>query len=389
MRLAVVNDWWQPDLVGGAERSALATAIDLRAWNDICIFVPSSESSWDEVNGIAVCRARIPMARSHPRSHWLMRMRENVAGLAWPSRSRPLIHAIKRFRPDVVLVHNSNRLGPRFLHTLTDALPATPVLHVHHDLSDVCWLRTMFRSGRPCDSVCARCRPRSALAAESHRGVAGCIAVSGYVQRVLESAEIRSRTATKVGYPLVAACGPCSVSPAQGALRVGYIGRIVAEKGIGLLIDAAALAAQERQLELLVAGTGTRRYLQRLKHQASRRGVTVTFLGPVDPAEFSQRVDLVVVPSLWPEPLGRVPLEFAQLGVPTLVTPAGGLPETALQAPQCISVLRDAHPSTLAASILLFPEGWTPSHVSPIRVPTLVERVGEHLASLRANEGGG
>jgi len=36
----------------------------------------------------------------------------------------------------------------------------------------------------------------------------------------------------------------------------------------------------------------------------------------------------VVMPSIWPEPFGRIPVEANRLGIPAVVSSAGGLPET-------------------------------------------------------------
>ena len=38
-----------------------------------------------------------------------------------------------------------------------------------------------------------------------------------------------------------------------------------------------------------------------------------------------QRVDLLVVPSVWPEPLGLIGLEAASMGVPALAFNVGGI----------------------------------------------------------------
>jgi glycosyltransferase involved in cell wall biosynthesis len=40
------------------------------------------------------------------------------------------------------------------------------------------------------------------------------------------------------------------------------------------------------------------------------------------------RARAVVMPSIWPEPFGRIPVEANRLGVPAVVSSAGGLSET-------------------------------------------------------------
>jgi glycosyltransferase involved in cell wall biosynthesis len=60
-----------------------------------------------------------------------------------------------------------------------------------------------------------------------------------------------------------------------------------------------------------------------------RRHPEAHWLGWVDTAEFFSRMDVLVVPSLWPEPFGRVVTEAASAGVPVLVSRRGGLLEAA------------------------------------------------------------
>ena len=53
----------------------------------------------------------------------------------------------------------------------------------------------------------------------------------------------------------------------------------------------------------------------------------VQYLGVVSHDELLPKTDMLVVPSLWEEPLGRVAIEAACWKVPVLVTPRGGLGE--------------------------------------------------------------
>lgn len=54
----------------------------------------------------------------------------------------------------------------------------------------------------------------------------------------------------------------------------------------------------------------------------------VTYEGWVEnPADIYAEVELVIVPSRWPEPFGRVAAEALQAGIPCIVSDIGGLPE--------------------------------------------------------------
>src|SRR6185369_6425608 len=53
----------------------------------------------------------------------------------------------------------------------------------------------------------------------------------------------------------------------------------------------------------------------------------VRFLGFVDPDEVYRSIDLLVVPSLWEEPLGMIVPEAFMHGVPAVVAGRGGLTE--------------------------------------------------------------
>jgi glycosyltransferase involved in cell wall biosynthesis len=54
-------------------------------------------------------------------------------------------------------------------------------------------------------------------------------------------------------------------------------------------------------------------------------GLSASFVGWVAPTDFYDKIDILVVPSLWREPFGRVCIEAFAAGVPVLASEIGGL----------------------------------------------------------------
>lgn len=109
-----------------------------------------------------------------------------------------------------------------------------------------------------------------------------------------------------------------------------FVGRLVREKGVHLLLEAVSRLGWEfPDLRLVVAGKGPQ--ADELKELAWRLGMAenVRFLGFVEDErrnELFRLADVAVFPSLY-EPFGIVALEAMAFGTPLLVADTGGLRE--------------------------------------------------------------
>jgi len=111
---------------------------------------------------------------------------------------------------------------------------------------------------------------------------------------------------------------------------VFYVGRLVKEKGVQVLLDAAPeILAHHPQTKFIIAGKGP--YLNSLKQQASVMGIAnrVYFTGYINDQSRNNLYswsDVAVFPSLY-EPFGIVALESMAARTPVIVADCGGISE--------------------------------------------------------------
>jgi glycosyltransferase involved in cell wall biosynthesis len=110
-----------------------------------------------------------------------------------------------------------------------------------------------------------------------------------------------------------------------------FLGRIVSEKGLDLLLDSLGrIRLRGRRPRLTVVGSGPE--LTAMQSLAARLGVDdqVSFVGPKRGAELAEilnRHQILVVPSRYDEPFGVVALEGIAGGCVVVGSSGGGLPE--------------------------------------------------------------
>jgi len=121
----------------------------------------------------------------------------------------------------------------------------------------------------------------------------------------------------------------------RSVARLLFIGRMERLKGGAVLLDALPMvvAALNRPIELVFGGDGLDRALwedQANAISAKDARVSVVFEGWLNSeriAELQRSSDLLVVPSLWPEPFGKVGPDSALKGLPAAAFAVGGIRE--------------------------------------------------------------
>ncbi len=143
---------------------------------------------------------------------------------------------------------------------------------------------------------------------------------------------------------------PAAAARTGPGVVVGLIGRMTPQKGAHVLLEACALLPPGLDFEVRIigssgfdAGIEASAYEQSLRQAAVPLGDRVSFL-PFQPRplvpQLLRDMDILVVPSQWPEPAGLVVLEGLASGLAVVATDVGGIPEM-LGSPEGLVAQRD------------------------------------------------
>lgn len=109
------------------------------------------------------------------------------------------------------------------------------------------------------------------------------------------------------------------------AFCVGYVGRIVCEKGVEVLLKA--FEGLSPQAFLVMAGRGEPQYVDKIRKLCGNPERVLMLPRTNRSQDIFAISDVVCVPSIWPEPLPLVVLEAMATATPVIVSDAGILPD--------------------------------------------------------------
>jgi len=117
----------------------------------------------------------------------------------------------------------------------------------------------------------------------------------------------------------------------MGKLKILFLGRLQPQKGAHLLPEICMkLKKEEIDYEINILGDGP--LFPYLKRYAEKENLNMNFFGFVKsrPKIYSElrKSNLLLLPSIWPEPFGMVILEAMAFGIPVIGSNRGGLKNT-------------------------------------------------------------
>ena len=319
MKIAMLSHLASSTAPTGAERSLGLLALGLSAkGHEVTVVVPGSWVLRKELETAGVSVISQPV-----RQCWLVQYghqplwRQAARGLrfAWPDPgSRGLRSGLSELMPDVVHVN--------CLSHLRGAAVARSV-----GLPVVWHLREILPPGRRRRWFAGRLRSDATRIVAVSEAVAEWVRDEGLGDRVevvhngvVSPVEGVDREAARVQFDL----------PPE-AFVVGLFSQMVHHKGALDLVRAAHSAISENpELHFLIAGHGPVSFADQLRREiASGAAAGHIHLMPPQPEiwELLAAVDMLALPTLWPDPLPRAVMEAMAVGRPVVAYQTGGVPE--------------------------------------------------------------
>jgi glycosyltransferase involved in cell wall biosynthesis len=329
LKVLFISTLYAPYFVGGAERVLQTLAEGLVEIGHQVVIVctaPQKSTRIEWINGVKVYYV-------------------DLKNLYWPFGDnvirkpfKPLWHALDTLNPCMArevkrilsaeqpnIVHTNNLAGFSVLTWQIIKRQRLPLVHTIHDYYLLCPRSTMFRNEKNCTVQCSGCYIYSLPRSRRSNQVDAVVGVSRFIlEHHLRFGYFAATAEKKVIFnPYEAALRPPSDTRSL-PIRLGYLGRLSGEKGVEAVLQAV-MQLPTGTCKLDIAGQGVSSYERYLR--AKYRVPAITFLGYVEPDTFLHSIDVLIVPSVWNEPFGRIIIEAYASGVPVVASKRGGIPE--------------------------------------------------------------
>ena len=329
MKILFINTLYYPNFVGGAEKSVQVLAENMASnGNDVVVISTNSKSYIDEINGVRVYY-------ENPKNlYWSFNDRKNktnIEKLIWHGLDAYNIRIKERIstildqeNPDIV--HTNNLSGISVLVWKIAENKGFKVVHTIRDYYLICPKTTMFKNNSNCKSQCLDCRIFSYSKKKLSKYVHAVVGVSNFVlEKHLSLGYFRSAVLNEViGNEVVIKTAPIKKFNRK-KISFGFLGRLTKAKGIEYLLSIFSNLNEFNNWELIVAGKGELEYENKLKMKFDN--ARIKFVGRVNSDEFYNNIDVLIVPSLWHEPFGRVIIEGVKHKKIVIASKRGGIEE--------------------------------------------------------------
>jgi glycosyltransferase involved in cell wall biosynthesis len=283
-------------------------------------------------------RNGVEVIRFFPKNRYWLFDREGRRGLdklrwhvrdAWNRASgRRLRQIMSNSQPDIVHSHGVEGFSPAIWRAARSL--GIPVVHTAHDYYMIC-PRGMLLTRRLviCTTPTLACRARRAWYLRCASAIDLFCSPSQFLLDKHLAAGLPTRLSAVVanGIPTPLREPKAINRNREQPLQLLFAGRLTAEKGVRVILDAMRLVPLDCPVALTIAGKGALEAEARAAASADPRITFAGYLSGEDKVRAFTAADCLLLPSLWYENAPVVVLEAAAYGIAVIGSRLGAIPE--------------------------------------------------------------
>lgn len=336
MRVLIVNTFYYPNMQGGAEQSVKLLAENLlRHGNTVAIYCADAkegQKTVEEINGITVYRCTTGKFDLYKYSYKknsvsaLEKVTQKLRCYCNPDCVKDFEEICNRFKPDVIHTNTlygipcsvwkaAHRKEIAVVHTIRDTAILSPVQHGHKVSPLVVKAHQKY--------MCSVSKYVDAVTAPSEYTLRTSLATGAFDKSKVKECVFNS---VQIDYDLLQRMVEERKARTSQCIKFMYAGRLIYLKGIRQMLEAFSRIENEN-CELHICGTGDMADYVKEQAQKDSRIIYHGKLNSEELAKQYQNCDVLLFPSVWPEPFGRVFIEGNMYGMPVIAGDCGGIPE--------------------------------------------------------------
>lgn len=336
MKILIVNTFYYPNMQGGAEQSVKLLAENLtKKGHEVAIYCADSqngERTVENIQGIMVYRCTAGNFNLFKYSYQkncvnaVEKVMQKLRCYYNPACVRDFLDICEKFCPDVI--HTNTLYGIPFSIWKAASQKQIPVVHTIRDTA----ILSPVQYGHKVNPLVLKfyrkyiCRISSyvdAVTAPSAYTLNTSLAVGAFRKAAVKQCIFNS---VAIDYDLLHHMVDQRKKRGSERIKFLYAGRLIYLKGIRQMLEAFS-RVKKQDIELHICGTGEMiSYVQERVKQDPR----IVYYGKLNSEDLAlqyQECDVLLFPSVWPEPFGRVFIEGNMYGMPVIAGDCGGIPE--------------------------------------------------------------
>lgn len=336
MRIMLVNTFYYPEIKGGAEYSVkkLAEGLTLRG-HAVCVLVAGSVNEDVEIDGVSVARRKfnsIYHSYGNVNKTLIKKITHRMLDF-YNIRNKSIIKKIiEEFKPDIIHTNNLYEITP----IIWDIARKNNIriIHTIRDYYLLCYKTNLLNSKlQTCDKGKFPCKIYQNINKVFTKNVNVLTAPTYAMLNRITSMGFFEKSYKKVIYNAIDFISDevnkkinYKLEHSSSVVTFVYLGGFHKHKGIEYLIDTFK-TLPHANIKLIFAGKGT---LLNFVLDSCNNDSRISYAGFLSEQEINillKECDVLICPSLWEEPFGRVILDAYANGLPAIVTNIGGLPE--------------------------------------------------------------